>query len=272
MTLGTDTNSLGRGGLVRGVDGRRRRLLAGRLAADDQAPQSDPASRPIPGRRAQGRGRRPIRLPSTGIRTSRRTSGPTENARSPRRTHGSRPAAGRTTLCGSTAWWRIPSSSPTLGCSPCRSGTDHPALLHPGLVGNRQMGRRADAAHLRAGAAGGQRPVGGVLFVRRGAGGGGTTTAIPSPACPTSRRSSPIEMNGEPLNESHGAPLRLRDEVELGFKQVKWIEGDRVRGGHSRIWARARALQRGTGVLRLPDADLTGYLAAGSPGTAVTGM
>lgn len=31
------------------------------------------------------------------------------------------------------------------------------------------------------------------------------------------------EMNGERLNESHGAPLRLRDEVELGFKQVKWI-------------------------------------------------
>ena len=31
-------------------------------------------------------------------------------------------------------------------------------------------------------------------------------------------------MNGEPLNESHGAPLRLRDEIELGFKQVKWIE------------------------------------------------
>jgi DMSO/TMAO reductase YedYZ molybdopterin-dependent catalytic subunit len=32
------------------------------------------------------------------------------------------------------------------------------------------------------------------------------------------------EMNGRPLNESHGAPLRLRNEVELGFKQVKWIE------------------------------------------------
>jgi methionine sulfoxide reductase catalytic subunit len=31
------------------------------------------------------------------------------------------------------------------------------------------------------------------------------------------------EMNGEPLGESHGAPLRLRNEVELGFKQVKWI-------------------------------------------------
>jgi len=32
------------------------------------------------------------------------------------------------------------------------------------------------------------------------------------------------EMNGAPLNESHGAPIRLRNEVELGFKQVKWIE------------------------------------------------
>jgi len=33
------------------------------------------------------------------------------------------------------------------------------------------------------------------------------------------------EMNGEPLHETHGAPLRLRNEIELGFKQVKWIEG-----------------------------------------------
>ncbi|GAA4683284.1 molybdopterin-dependent oxidoreductase [Gordonia humi] len=32
------------------------------------------------------------------------------------------------------------------------------------------------------------------------------------------------EMNGEPLTETHGAPLRLRNEDELGFKQVKWIE------------------------------------------------
>ena len=31
-------------------------------------------------------------------------------------------------------------------------------------------------------------------------------------------------MNGAPLNETHGAPLRLRNERELGFKQVKWIE------------------------------------------------
>ncbi|AQA06207.1 oxidoreductase [Mycobacterium sp. MS1601] len=32
------------------------------------------------------------------------------------------------------------------------------------------------------------------------------------------------EMNDAPLSETHGAPLRLRNEVELGFKQVKWIE------------------------------------------------
>src|SRR5262245_9478289 len=32
------------------------------------------------------------------------------------------------------------------------------------------------------------------------------------------------EMNGQPLNELHGAPLRLRNELELGFKQVKWIQ------------------------------------------------
>jgi thiosulfate reductase cytochrome b subunit len=32
------------------------------------------------------------------------------------------------------------------------------------------------------------------------------------------------EMNGAPLNVLHGAPLRLRNEVELGFKQVKWIQ------------------------------------------------
>lgn len=31
------------------------------------------------------------------------------------------------------------------------------------------------------------------------------------------------EMNGETLPEVHGAPLRLRNEDELGFKQVKWV-------------------------------------------------
>jgi len=33
------------------------------------------------------------------------------------------------------------------------------------------------------------------------------------------------DMNGEALSFGHGAPLRLRNEVQLGFKQVKWING-----------------------------------------------
>ncbi len=33
------------------------------------------------------------------------------------------------------------------------------------------------------------------------------------------------EMNGQPLSYGHGAPLRLRNEVQLGFKQVKWLAG-----------------------------------------------
>ncbi|MEO7195946.1 MAG: molybdopterin-dependent oxidoreductase [Pseudonocardiaceae bacterium] len=33
------------------------------------------------------------------------------------------------------------------------------------------------------------------------------------------------DMNDAPLSFGHGAPLRLRNEVQLGFKQVKWIKG-----------------------------------------------
>jgi sulfoxide reductase catalytic subunit YedY len=33
------------------------------------------------------------------------------------------------------------------------------------------------------------------------------------------------DMNDEPLTFGHGAPLRLRNEIQLGFKQVKWIKG-----------------------------------------------
>ncbi len=47
------------------------------------------------------------------------------------------------------------------------------------------------------------------------------------------------DMNDKPLTYGHGAPLRLRNEVQLGFKQVKWIAGielvadySDVGGGH----------------------------------------
>jgi thiosulfate reductase cytochrome b subunit len=32
------------------------------------------------------------------------------------------------------------------------------------------------------------------------------------------------EMNGQPLNLGHGAPLRLRCETQLGYKMVKWLK------------------------------------------------
>ena len=32
------------------------------------------------------------------------------------------------------------------------------------------------------------------------------------------------EMNGKPLTEVYGAPVRLRVENQLGYKMVKWIE------------------------------------------------
>ena len=32
------------------------------------------------------------------------------------------------------------------------------------------------------------------------------------------------EMNGEPLDLGHGAPLRLRVETQLGYKMVKWLK------------------------------------------------
>ncbi|WP_427018755.1 molybdopterin-dependent oxidoreductase [Pseudarthrobacter sp. P1] len=34
-----------------------------------------------------------------------------------------------------------------------------------------------------------------------------------------------FDMNGEPLPFNHGAPVRLRNETQLGFKMVKWIKG-----------------------------------------------
>jgi len=47
------------------------------------------------------------------------------------------------------------------------------------------------------------------------------------------------DMNDEPISFGHGAPLRLRNEIQLGFKQVKWVKGlefvaelSDVGGGH----------------------------------------
>jgi len=43
------------------------------------------------------------------------------------------------------------------------------------------------------------------------------------------------EMNGQQLSTVHGAPLRLRCENQLGFKQVKWIRAIEFVDDFSRI-------------------------------------
>lgn len=43
------------------------------------------------------------------------------------------------------------------------------------------------------------------------------------------------DMNGEPLSFGHGAPVRLRNEIQLGFKQVKWIAGIEFVADYSEI-------------------------------------
>ena len=65
------------------------------------------------------------------------------------------------------------------------------------------------------------------------------------------------DMNGEPLSFGHGAPLRLRNEIQLGFKQVKWIKGIEFVARLLRYRRRLRRLQRGPRVLRLPADHLT---------------
>ena len=67
------------------------------------------------------------------------------------------------------------------------------------------------------------------------------------------------EMNFEPLNHLHGAPLRLRVENQLGFKMVKWIQaiefvesvqgglpgGGRLQRGPRILWRVGEHLRRG---------------------------
>lgn len=43
------------------------------------------------------------------------------------------------------------------------------------------------------------------------------------------------DMNGQPLSFGHGAPLRLRNEVQLGFKMVKWIQAIEFVGHFSEV-------------------------------------
>ena len=66
------------------------------------------------------------------------------------------------------------------------------------------------------------------------------------------------DMNGEPLSFGHGAPLRLRNETQLGFKMVKWIKGIEFVEHFSSTRRRLRRVQRRPRILRLPPIDMTG--------------
>jgi DMSO/TMAO reductase YedYZ molybdopterin-dependent catalytic subunit len=42
-------------------------------------------------------------------------------------------------------------------------------------------------------------------------------------------------MNGKPLDVAHGAPLRLRVERQLGYKQAKYVESIEITDSFSGI-------------------------------------
>jgi sulfoxide reductase catalytic subunit YedY len=63
------------------------------------------------------------------------------------------------------------------------------------------------------------------------------------------------DMNDQPLPFGHGAPLRLCNEIELGFKQVKWIKGIEF-VALLRDRQRLRRIQPRPRILRLPTIDL----------------
>ena len=70
------------------------------------------------------------------------------------------------------------------------------------------------------------------------------------------------DMNGEPLTYGHGAPLRLRNEVQLGFKQVKWIAGIEFVADFAEIGGGYGGYNAGPRVLRVPAVNLSWLLLA----------
>lgn len=67
------------------------------------------------------------------------------------------------------------------------------------------------------------RPDGGVVPLGEGADGGTYYDADPIEHMRRHLCMLAYDMNDKSLTFGHGAPLRLRNEIELGFKQVKWI-------------------------------------------------
>ena len=135
---------------------------------------------------------------------------------------------------------------------------DHTAPLHPGLVGHRRMGRTADAGADEAGPPAARRSERSSFTPSATASEGGQyydSHTIENAQHPQTLLA--YEMNYQPLNDVHGAPLRLRVENQLGFKMVKWIKAiEFAEGCEARLQGRGR-LRRGQRVLRLDGRHLT---------------
>lgn len=66
-----------------------------------------------------------------------------------------------------------------------------------------------------------------VVFYSLGAGADGGVYYVAHPIGQMSHHLTMLayDMNGEPLTYGHGAPLRLRNELQHGFRHVKWLKG-----------------------------------------------
>jgi thiosulfate reductase cytochrome b subunit len=128
---------------------------------------------------------------------------------------------------------------------------DHPALLHPGLVGGGQVGRRLDAHDRRPGATRAEREVGGVLLHRR------RTGRRHLLRCPPDRADALGADHAGLRHERRAALLRAwrpaaaAQRAAAGLQARQVAQGHRVRRTLQRGRRRFRRLQRGPRVLRL---------------------
>ena len=206
----------------------------------------------------------PLRAPRSQTRpvqrdgTSRRTSGTTGSTRTPTSTRPSSTASSRTTGCGSTD----SSNNPVeLDLTQLRALPHHEQITQhfciQGWSGIAKWGGVSMQTLLDL-----VKPHPDAKWVVFYSLGEGADKGVYYDAHPIEHMSHHLtmlayDMNGYPLSFGHGAPLRLRNEIELGFKQVKWIKGMEFVADYGRHRRRLRRIQPGSRILRLPPVDLT---------------
>ncbi len=75
------------------------------------------------------------------------------------------------------------------------------------------------------------------MFHSRGPGADGGIYYVAGPIEQMSHHLSMLadDMNGEPLTYGHGAPLRLRNELQHSFRHVKWLKGIEFAANYSEL-------------------------------------